>query len=83
VNAVVYYGRSWYGLRRKGRGKTCLTMDWTIGVRSPAGQRVFPVTSVSRMALRPTQPPVQWVPEVVCPGRDTDHSPPPSAEVNE
>jgi hypothetical protein len=42
---------------------------------------------VSRPALRPTQPPVQWVPGVLSPGvkarpgRDADHSPLPSAEV--
>jgi hypothetical protein len=48
---------------------------------------IFPLTSVSRPALRPTQPPAQWVPGVpspgvkVRPGRDADHSPPSSAEV--
>jgi hypothetical protein len=43
---------------------------------------------VSRPALRPTQPPVQWVQgalslEVKGPGREADHSPPSSAEVKE
>jgi hypothetical protein len=34
------------------------------------------------MSSRPlTQPPIQWVPGVKWPGRDTDHTPPPSAEV--
>jgi hypothetical protein len=61
--------------------------DRAIGVRSPAGQRIFPLASVSRPALRPTQPPIQWVPGVLSPGvkarpeRDADHSPPSSAEV--
>jgi hypothetical protein len=42
---------------------------------------------VSRPALGPTQPPVQWVPEVLTPGvkarpgRDAEHSLPSSAEV--
>jgi hypothetical protein len=61
--------------------------DRAIGVRSPAGERIFSLTSVSRLALRPTQPPVQWVLRVLSPGvkarpgRDADHSPPSSAEV--
>jgi hypothetical protein len=61
--------------------------DRAIGVRSRQGQRIFPLTSVSRPALGPTQPPVQWVPGVLSPGvkprpgRDADHSPLSSAEV--
>jgi hypothetical protein len=42
----------------------------------------------TRMALGPTQPPIQWVPgalslEVKRQGREADHSPPYSAEVKE
>jgi len=53
------------------------------GDRIPVG-RDFP--HQSRLALRPTQPPVQWVPGLsqggkVLPGRDADPSPPSSAEV--
>jgi hypothetical protein len=33
------------------------------------GQRIFPLSSVSRPALRPTQSPVQWVPAVLSPGQ--------------
>jgi hypothetical protein len=50
-------------------------------------QRIFPLASVSRPALGPTQPPVQWVTGVLLPGgkarpgRDAGHSPPSSAEV--
>jgi hypothetical protein len=41
---------------------------------------------VSRTALGTTQPPIEWVPGVLSlgvkrPGREADHSPPPSAEV--
>jgi hypothetical protein len=32
------------------------------------GERIFPVASVSRSALGPTQPPVQWVLGVLSPG---------------
>jgi hypothetical protein len=59
--------------------------DRAIGVRSPAGAKDF--SSVSRPTLGPTQPPVQWVPGVLFPGvkarpgRDADHSPPSSVEV--
>jgi hypothetical protein len=61
--------------------------DRAIGVRSPAGAKDFSLFSVSRPALGPTQPPVQWVPGVLSPrikarpGRDADHSPLSSAEV--
>jgi hypothetical protein len=48
------------------------------------GERVFPLTSVSRPALGPIQPPVQWVPGDLSSslkrGR-ADHSPPSSAEI--
>jgi hypothetical protein len=54
---------------------------------SGRGKRIFPLTSVSRPPLSPTQPLVQWVPKVTFPdgkarpGRDADHSRPSSAEV--
>jgi hypothetical protein len=44
-------------------------------------QRIFPLTSVSRSALRPTQPAIQCVPVFFFsggkarPGREADHSP--------
>jgi hypothetical protein len=48
-----------------------LTTRWTSG-RSGfdprQGQRVFPLASVSRPALGPTQPPVHWVPGGPFPG---------------
>jgi hypothetical protein len=50
----------------------CLTTDWTTG-RSGfdprRGQRIFPLTSVSRQALGPIQPPVQCVLGVLSPGQ--------------
>jgi hypothetical protein len=55
-------------------------------VRFPAGTGNFLFTTVSRTAVGPTQPPIQWVPgvlslEVKWPGREADHSPPSSAEI--
>jgi hypothetical protein len=53
----------------------------------PGRGKGFFLCPVSRPALGPTQPPVQWVPGVLSPGdktrpgRDADHSPPSSAEV--
>jgi hypothetical protein len=49
----------------------CLTTDWTTGPSRfdpRQGQRIFPLSSVSRPALGPTQPPVQWVPGVLSTG---------------
>jgi hypothetical protein len=64
---------------------------WTIGVLgfdSRRGLGIFLFITASRMALRPTQPPIQWVPGALSlgvkrPGREADHSPPSSAEVKE
>jgi hypothetical protein len=61
---------------------------WTIGVLgfdSQQGLGIF-FTTASRTVLRPTQPPIQWVPEALSlgvkrQGREADHSPPSSAEV--
>jgi hypothetical protein len=46
----------------------------------------FLFSTTSRPTLGPTQPPIQWVPGAPSPGvkrqgRETDHSPPSSAEV--
>jgi hypothetical protein len=43
--------------------------DWAIEVRSPAEAKgFFLLASVSRPALRPTQPSVQWAPGVLSRG---------------
>jgi hypothetical protein len=48
---------------------------------------IFPLTSVPRPALGPTQPPMQWIPGVLSPGsrarsgRNADHSPPSSTDI--
>jgi hypothetical protein len=61
--------------------------DRAIGFDPRRRQMIFPLSSVSRPALGPIQPPVQWVPGILSPGvkarpgRDADHSPPSSAEV--
>jgi hypothetical protein len=52
------------------------------------GLGIFFLTTVFRMALGPTQPPIQWVPGTLSlgikwPGHEADHSPPSSVEVKE
>jgi hypothetical protein len=62
---------------------------WTIGVLgfdSRRGLGIFLLTTVSRTALGPTQPPIQRVPKALSlgvnrPSREADHSPPSSAEI--
>jgi hypothetical protein len=64
-------------------------VGWTIGVLGfdfRRGLGIFLFTTVSRTALGPTQPPMQWVPGALSlgvkrPEREADHSPPSSAEV--
>jgi hypothetical protein len=66
-------------------------MGWAIGVLGFDSQRglgIFLFTTASRMALGPSQPPIQWVPGALSlgvkrPGREADHSPPSSAEIKE
>jgi hypothetical protein len=41
--------------------------DRAIGFDPRRGERIFPLAFVSRPALGPTQPPVQWVPGVLSP----------------
>jgi hypothetical protein len=55
-------------------------------IRFPAGLGIFLFTTAFRTVLGPTQPPIQGVPGalslgVKLPVRETDHSPPASAEV--
>jgi len=66
-------------------------MGWTIkesiGIRFPAEIWVFFISTVSKLALGPTQPAVHWVTrtlslQVKQQGHDTDYSPPSSAEFN-
>jgi hypothetical protein len=66
-----------------------LATDWKIGFLgfdSRRGLGIFSFTTVSRTALGPTHPPIQWIPGalplgVKRPGREADHSPPSRAEI--
>jgi hypothetical protein len=56
------------------------------GFESRQGLGIFLFTTVSRLALGPTQTPNQWLPGalslgVKLPGREADHSPPSTAEI--
>jgi hypothetical protein len=57
------------------------------GFESRQGLGIFLFTTASRPVLRPTQPPIQWVPGAISlgvkrPGHEADHSHPSNAEVN-
>jgi hypothetical protein len=52
----------------------------------PGRSKIFLFSIATRPALRPNQPPIQWVPQALSsgvkrPGHEADHSPPSSAEV--
>jgi hypothetical protein len=56
-----------------------------MGVGFPAGEEIFLLLIMSRPALWSTQPPIEWILVVLSPrvkqeGRETNHSPPSSAE---
>jgi hypothetical protein len=58
------------------------------GFESRQGLRIFLFTTASRLALVPTQYPIQWVPgalslEVKRPGLEADHSHPSRAGIKE
>jgi hypothetical protein len=57
-----------------------------MGVRFPVGLGIFLFYTMSILALRPTQAPIQWIAGVLSlgvkrPRREADHSPPSSAEI--
>jgi hypothetical protein len=59
---------------------------WQSGFESRQGMGIFLFTTVSRPALGPTQPHIQWLPGALSLGvkrlgREADHSPPSRAEV--
>jgi hypothetical protein len=63
-------------------------MNGVLGFDSWKGLGIFLFTTVSRTALGPMQPPIQWVPGALSlgvkqPGGGADHSPPSNAEVKE
>jgi hypothetical protein len=78
-------------------GPNISSQDSSVGIPTDYGLRdrgsnpggglgIFLFNTVSRPALRPTQPPIQWVQGVLSlgikrPWREADNSPPPSAEV--
>jgi hypothetical protein len=61
-------------------------MGWTAWVKFLVRCKIYLYSTASRLALGPTQPPIQRVTGMLSPGvkhqrYEADHSPPPSAEV--
>jgi len=72
-------------------GKSHINSDWLRARQSVFDSRrelrIFLFSTMTRSALVPTQPPIQWVPgalslRVKQSGHEADHSSPSSAEVN-
>jgi hypothetical protein len=64
----------------------CFMTFGVLGFDCQRGLGILLCTTASRTVLKPTQPPIQWVPgslslTVKRPGREADHSLPSSAEV--
>jgi len=57
-------------------------MDCMAKVLFPAQAGIFVLATTSISALGLTHPPILWVSGVKCPGREVDHSPTCSTEVN-
>jgi hypothetical protein len=67
---------------------TTVVVVVVVVVTAVIAQSVFLFTTASRTALRPTQPPIKWVPGILSlgvkrPGIEADHSPPSRAEFKE
>jgi hypothetical protein len=58
----------WYNERSRDSSGSIVSDYGRSGFDPRRGQRIFPLVSVSRPALGPTQPPVQWVQGVLSPG---------------
>jgi len=79
-NVIYIYIYQWSGIAQS---VSRLATGWTVGGSNPVEGRDFP--HLSRPALEPTQPPVQWIRVFPggkeWPGRDVDPSPPATAVV--
>jgi len=86
LNEMPFVGVDWNQLAWD-RDQWRTVLNTVVNLLLTWGLGIFLLTTASRTALGPTQPPIQWILEAVYLGvkrsrREADHSPPSSAEVN-
>jgi hypothetical protein len=81
ITSRMFYTKYTIGYRTVGIATDYGLDDREVGVRVQGRAKNFLFSTSCGPALRPNQPPIQWILGVKRPGREADHSPTASAEL--